>query len=139
MGHSNARVEIGGDGKVPNAMNSNKKMKSHENLTRRGTLSQTYEHEIGSQEDSEYNVCPMFKRISNYRSKSERMRRTRISEKLRKLQALVPNMSKQTTTADMLDSAIEHIKELETKLQALKEQEEKCSCQSKSKIKKMQG
>ncbi|KAJ6804261.1 DNA binding protein isoform X1 [Iris pallida] len=37
------------------------------------------------------------------RSIAERVRRTRISERMRKLQELVPNMDKQTNTADMLD------------------------------------
>ncbi|KAG2652163.1 transcription factor bHLH128-like isoform X1 [Panicum virgatum] len=62
------------------------------------------------------------------RSIAERERRTRISEKLRKLQELVPNMDKQTSTADMLDLAIEHIKGLQSELQALKHEQEKCTC-----------
>ncbi|RLM64270.1 hypothetical protein C2845_PM16G12710 [Panicum miliaceum] len=62
------------------------------------------------------------------RSIAERERRTRISEKLRKLQALVPNMDKQTSTADMLDLAVDHIRGLQSELQALKEDQEKCTC-----------
>lgn len=62
------------------------------------------------------------------RSIAERERRTRISEKLRKLQDLVPNMDKQTSTADMLDLAVEHIKGLQSELQALKHEQEKCTC-----------
>lgn len=62
------------------------------------------------------------------RSIAERERRTRISEKLRKLQALVPNMDKQTSTADMLDLAVDHIRGLQNELQALKKDKEKCSC-----------
>ncbi|KAG8071358.1 hypothetical protein GUJ93_ZPchr0006g43616 [Zizania palustris] len=62
------------------------------------------------------------------RSIAERERRTRISEKLRKLQELVPNMDKQTSTADMLDLAVEHIKGLQSQLQALKHEQEKCTC-----------
>ncbi|XP_066327876.1 transcription factor bHLH129-like isoform X2 [Miscanthus floridulus] len=54
------------------------------------------------------------------RSIAERERRTRISEKLRKLQDLVPNMDKQTSTADMLDLAVEHIKGLQSELQELR-------------------
>ncbi|KAL5213730.1 hypothetical protein ABZP36_002882 [Zizania latifolia] len=65
------------------------------------------------------------------RSIAERERRTRISEKLRKLQALVPNMDKQTSTSDMLDLAVEHIKGLQNQLQTLKEDKEKCTCRSK--------
>uniref|UniRef100_J3LZ42 BHLH domain-containing protein n=2 Tax=Oryza brachyantha TaxID=4533 RepID=J3LZ42_ORYBR len=62
------------------------------------------------------------------RSIAERERRTRISEKLRKLQALVPNMDKQTSTSDMLDLAVEHIKGLQSQLKTLKEDKEKCTC-----------
>ncbi|KAG2572369.1 transcription factor bHLH128-like [Panicum virgatum] len=62
------------------------------------------------------------------RSIAERERRTRISEKLRKLQALVPNMDKQTSTADMLDLAVDHIRGLQSELQGLKEDKEKCTC-----------
>ncbi|KAJ1271620.1 hypothetical protein BS78_06G141400 [Paspalum vaginatum] len=62
------------------------------------------------------------------RSIAERERRTRISEKLRKLQALVPNMDKQTSTADMLDLAVDHIRGLQSELQSLKEEKEKCTC-----------
>ncbi|CAL5068577.1 unnamed protein product [Urochloa decumbens] len=62
------------------------------------------------------------------RSIAERERRTRISEKLRKLQALVPNMDKQTSTADMLDLAVDHIRGLQSELQALKQDKDKCTC-----------
>ncbi|KAL5215858.1 hypothetical protein ABZP36_007259 [Zizania latifolia] len=65
------------------------------------------------------------------RSIAERERRTRISEKLRKLQALVPNMDKQTSTSDMLDLAVVHIKGLQNQLQTLKDDKEKCTCRSK--------
>ncbi|EHA8586421.1 transcription factor bHLH130 [Cocos nucifera] len=47
------------------------------------------------------------------RSIAERVRRTRISERMRKLQELVPNMDKQTNTADMLDLAVDYIKDLQ--------------------------
>ncbi|CAL9192264.1 unnamed protein product [Musa hybrid cultivar] len=62
------------------------------------------------------------------RSIAERERRTRISEKLKSLQDLVPNMDKQTSTADMLDLAIKHIKELQSQLQVLKQEQENCKC-----------
>ncbi|KAK1618002.1 hypothetical protein QYE76_023519 [Lolium multiflorum] len=65
------------------------------------------------------------------RSIAERERRTRISDKLRKLQDLVPNMDKQTSTSDMLDLAVEHIKGLQSQLQAMKHEQEKCTCCSK--------
>ncbi|KAF0919733.1 hypothetical protein E2562_031076 [Oryza meyeriana var. granulata] len=47
------------------------------------------------------------------RSIAERERRTRISKRLKKLQDLVPNMDKQTNTSDMLDIAVNYIKELQ--------------------------
>nr|AKN09660.1 basic helix-loop-helix transcription factor [Salvia miltiorrhiza] len=52
------------------------------------------------------------------RSIAERERRTRISGKLRKLQDLVPNMDKQTSYADMLDLAVQHIKTLQDQVEA---------------------
>ncbi|KAK8663410.1 hypothetical protein V6N13_083231 [Hibiscus sabdariffa] len=51
------------------------------------------------------------------RSIAERERRTRISGKLKKLQELVPNMDKQTSYADMLDLAVQHIKGLQNEVQ----------------------
>ncbi|OMO78109.1 hypothetical protein COLO4_24830 [Corchorus olitorius] len=47
------------------------------------------------------------------RSIAERVRRTKISERMRKLQDLVPNMDKQTNTSDMLDLAVDYIKDLQ--------------------------
>ncbi|KAL3611403.1 hypothetical protein D5086_002423 [Populus alba] len=47
------------------------------------------------------------------RSIAERVRRTRISERMRKLQELFPDMDKQTSTADKLDLSIELIKDLQ--------------------------
>ncbi|KZV27521.1 hypothetical protein F511_04572 [Dorcoceras hygrometricum] len=67
------------------------------------------------------------------RSIAERMRRTRISEKMKKLQDLIPNMDKQTNTADMLDLAVEHIKELQKQVSTLTEARSKCVCSSKPK------
>ncbi|KAH6834744.1 hypothetical protein C2S53_003981 [Perilla frutescens var. hirtella] len=51
------------------------------------------------------------------RSIAERERRTRISGKLKKLQDLVPNMDKQTSYADMLDLAVQHIKTLQNEVE----------------------
>ncbi|KAB5512568.1 hypothetical protein DKX38_029596 [Salix brachista] len=51
------------------------------------------------------------------RSIAERVRRTRISDRIRKLQELVPNMDKQTNTADMLDEAVEYVKVLQRQIQ----------------------
>ncbi|XP_039132951.1 transcription factor bHLH128-like [Dioscorea cayenensis subsp. rotundata] len=68
------------------------------------------------------------------RSIAERERRTRISEKLRKLQELVPNMDKQTNTSDMLDLAVQHIKTLQGQVQKLTEERANCTCASKQEM-----
>ncbi|KAJ4847017.1 hypothetical protein Tsubulata_006959 [Turnera subulata] len=62
------------------------------------------------------------------RSIAERVRRTRISERMRKLQELVPNMDKQTNTADMLDLAVDYIKELQRQVKTLTDNRAKCTC-----------
>ncbi|CAA6661586.1 unnamed protein product [Spirodela intermedia] len=62
------------------------------------------------------------------RSIAERIRRTRISERIRRLQELVPNMDKQTNTADMLDFAVEYIRELEEQVKSLSETKTNCTC-----------
>ncbi|KAG6762414.1 hypothetical protein POTOM_032913 [Populus tomentosa] len=67
------------------------------------------------------------------RSIAERVRRTRISERMRKLQELFPNMDKQTNTADMLDLAVEHIKDLQKQVKTLTDTKAKCTCSSKQK------
>ncbi|MBA0816351.1 hypothetical protein Gohar_001027 [Gossypium harknessii] len=54
------------------------------------------------------------------RSIAERVRRTRISDRIRKLQELVPNMDKQTNTADMLEEAVEYVKYLQRQIQSIK-------------------
>ena len=53
------------------------------------------------------------------RSIAERNRRSRISERMKKLQDLVPNMDKQTNTADMLDEALEYVKHLQLQVKDL--------------------
>ncbi|WOL18744.1 hypothetical protein Cni_G27541 [Canna indica] len=65
------------------------------------------------------------------RSIAERERRTRISKRLQKLQDLVPKMDKQTSTSDMLELAIEHIKELQNQVQKLKQDQASCTCLGK--------
>lgn len=65
------------------------------------------------------------------RSIAERVRRTRISERMRKLQDLVPNMDKQTNTADMLDLAVDYIKELQDQVQKLSDNRARCTCSNK--------
>ncbi|XP_061362856.1 transcription factor bHLH80-like isoform X2 [Gastrolobium bilobum] len=52
------------------------------------------------------------------RSIAERVRRTRISDRIRKLQELVPNMDKQTNTADMLDEAVAYVKFLQKQIES---------------------
>lgn len=62
------------------------------------------------------------------RSIAERVRRTRISERMRKLQELVPHMDKQTSTADMLDLAVDYIKDLQKQFKALSDIKANCRC-----------
>ncbi|KAJ1290176.1 hypothetical protein BS78_02G223500 [Paspalum vaginatum] len=62
------------------------------------------------------------------RSIAERVRRTKISERIRKLQELVPNMEKQTNTADMLDLAVEYIKDLQKQVKVLNDGRAHCTC-----------
>ncbi|XVF56051.1 hypothetical protein PTKIN_Ptkin06aG0086300 [Pterospermum kingtungense] len=62
------------------------------------------------------------------RSIAERVRRTRINERMRKLQELVPNMDKQTNTADMLDLAVEYIKDLQKQFKNLSDRRANCKC-----------
>ncbi|GAB2300191.1 hypothetical protein Dimus_034230 [Dionaea muscipula] len=64
------------------------------------------------------------------RSIAERMRRMRISERIRRLQELFPNMDK-TNIADMLDVAAEYIKELQNQIKALSETQATCTCSDK--------
>ncbi|XP_038680175.1 transcription factor bHLH128-like isoform X2 [Tripterygium wilfordii] len=68
------------------------------------------------------------------RSIAERERRIRISGKLKKLQDLVPNMDKQTSYADMLDLAVQHIKGLQNQAQKLQHDLEGCTCGCKQSI-----
>lgn len=65
------------------------------------------------------------------RSIAERVRRTRISDRIRKLQELVPNMDKQTNTADMLEEAVEYVKYLQRQIQELSEHQRRCRCTDK--------
>ncbi|PSS26455.1 Transcription factor bHLH130 like [Actinidia chinensis var. chinensis] len=62
------------------------------------------------------------------RSIAERVRRTRISARMRKLQELFPNMDKQANTADMLDLAVEYIKDLQKEVKTLKDIKANCRC-----------
>eukprot|EP00250_Pteridium_aquilinum_P028083 c36559_g1_i1 orf=129-1832(+) len=61
------------------------------------------------------------------RSIAERVRRTKISDSMRKLQELVPNMEKQTNTATMLDEAVDYVKFLQQQVQKLSERRAACN------------
>ncbi|CAA3001176.1 transcription factor bHLH81-like [Olea europaea subsp. europaea] len=65
------------------------------------------------------------------RSIAERVRRTRISDRIRKLQELVPDMDKQTNTTDMLDEAVAYVKFLQNEIQELREHQKNCKCSMK--------
>ncbi|XP_010557784.1 PREDICTED: transcription factor bHLH130-like [Tarenaya hassleriana] len=67
------------------------------------------------------------------RSIAERVRRNRISQRMKRLQDLFPDMDKQTSTADMLDMAVDHIKELQKQVKDLNESRGKCRCSGKGK------
>lgn len=67
------------------------------------------------------------------RSIAERVRRTRISERIKKLQDLFPKSEKQTSTADMLDLAVEYIKDLRQQVKVLSDCKAKCKCTSNEK------
>ncbi|XP_074268999.1 transcription factor bHLH130-like isoform X2 [Silene latifolia] len=62
------------------------------------------------------------------RSIAERERRNRISERMRKLQELVPNMDKQTNISDMLDLAVDYVKSLQDEFKILSDGRAKCKC-----------
>ncbi|KAL5543518.1 hypothetical protein UlMin_007302 [Ulmus minor] len=62
------------------------------------------------------------------RSIAERNRRSRISDGIKKLQDLFPEMDKQTNTADMLALAVEYIKDLQKQVKRLNDKKVKCSC-----------
>lgn len=67
------------------------------------------------------------------RSIAERVRRTKISERMKKLQDLVPNLDKQAHMADMLDEVVEYVKLLQRQVQELSENKHECNgmCQKK--------
>ncbi|KAI4333161.1 hypothetical protein L6164_018001 [Bauhinia variegata] len=67
------------------------------------------------------------------RSIAERVRRTRISERIKKLHDFFPKSDKQTSTADMLDLAVDYIKELQNQVKMLTETKAKCTCSSNQK------
>ncbi|XP_024385117.1 uncharacterized protein [Physcomitrium patens] len=75
-------------------------------------------------EDNTFHTVPMRTRAkrgcaTHPRSIAERVRRTKISERMKKLQDLVPSMDKQTNTSDMLDETVEYVKSLQRQVQEL--------------------
>lgn len=77
-------------------------------------------------ENGSFGTVPMRTRAkrgcaTHPRSIAERVRRTKISERMKRLQDLVPDMDKQTNTSDMLDETVEYVKSLQQKVQELNE------------------
>ncbi|RYR22019.1 hypothetical protein Ahy_B03g067302 [Arachis hypogaea] len=66
--------------------------------------------------------------VASFSDLMVQVRRTRISDRIRKLQELVPNMDKQTNTADMLDEAVAYVKSLQKQIEELSEQQQRCNC-----------
>ncbi|CAK8543307.1 unnamed protein product [Lathyrus sativus] len=64
------------------------------------------------------------------RSVAERVRRTRISERMKKLQELIPNTDKQTCTSEMLELAVEYIKDLQKQIKIMSARRAKCRCKN---------
>lgn len=91
---------------------------------------ETIENLLHFQQDSGVPCRTRAKRgfATHPRSIAERMRRTRISERMKKLQDLFPNMDKQANTADMLDLAVEYIKDLQKEVKTLNETQDRCTC-----------
>ncbi|KAK1401244.1 Basic helix-loop-helix transcription factor [Heracleum sosnowskyi] len=91
---------------------------------------ETIENLLHFQQDSGVPCRTRAKRgfATHPRSIAERMRRTRISERMKKLQDLFPNMDKQANTADMLDLAVEYIKDLQKEVKTLNETRDRCTC-----------
>ncbi|KAE9584893.1 hypothetical protein Lal_00024245 [Lupinus albus] len=67
------------------------------------------------------------------RSIAERVRRTRISERIKKLQGLFTLSDKQTSTSDMLDMTFDYIKDLQDQVKILADRRAKCKCTSNQK------
>ncbi|GAA0145232.1 basic helix-loop-helix transcription factor [Lithospermum erythrorhizon] len=65
------------------------------------------------------------------RSIAERVKRNRISERMKKLQELFPDMDKQANTAEMLDLAVDCIKDLQKQVETLRDSKASCICTSK--------
>lgn len=70
------------------------------------------------------------------RSIAERVRRMKISERIKKLQDLVPNLDKQAHTADMLDEVVEYVKLLQRQVEELSKHSSECNgtCQKQENV-----
>ena len=53
------------------------------------------------------------------RSIAKRVQRGKLSERMKKLQDLVPNMERQNNIAEMLDEVVEYVKQLQLQVQEL--------------------
>ncbi|XP_078432992.1 transcription factor bHLH130-like [Wolffia australiana] len=62
------------------------------------------------------------------RSIAERERRSRISERIKKLQEIMPKMEKPLSTAEMLDLALDYIRELQEQVKTLSKRNAECTC-----------
>ncbi|KAH7440128.1 hypothetical protein KP509_04G092700 [Ceratopteris richardii] len=68
------------------------------------------------------------------RSIAERVRRTKISERMKKLQELVPNIDKQANISEMLDEAVEYVRSLQEQVQLLTEKRARCKCKNRKRV-----
>ncbi|GER45190.1 basic helix-loop-helix (bHLH) DNA-bindingsuperfamily protein [Striga asiatica] len=104
---------------------------SHMSLPKTSSEMATVENYLHFQQESTVVPCQIRAKrgcATHPRSIAERMRRTRISDNMKKLQDLFPSMDKQINTADMLDLAVEYIKDLQKQVQALTDTKTKCVC-----------
>ncbi|KAJ7522134.1 hypothetical protein O6H91_19G085200 [Diphasiastrum complanatum] len=89
---------------------------------------------VTTQEPLSSNLTPCQSRAkrghaTHPRSIAERVRRTRISERIKRLQELVPDMDKQINTAEMLDEVVEYVQFLQKQVQELsKDHPSKVEC-----------
>ncbi|KAK4749493.1 hypothetical protein SAY87_026942 [Trapa incisa] len=102
----------------------------HVNLQRSSSEMSAMERLLQIQDSVPFKIRAKRGCATHPRSIAERVRRTRISERMRKLQELVPNMDKQTNTADMLNLAVDYIKDLQHQYKTLNDNLSNCKCSS---------
>ncbi|GAB2258981.1 hypothetical protein Droror1_Dr00015141 [Drosera rotundifolia] len=120
--------EAGGDsGQTSNFM-ANLKKEQHGQMQAGGNGMLDLEMERMMEDSVPWRIRAKRGCATHPRSIAERVRRTRISDRIRKLQELVPNMDKQTNTADMLDEAVDYVKRLQEQIQELTNSQKKCKC-----------